>query len=233
VSVVPHIETHADDDYLVHHQFEDADQQSDTYVIGMWTFLATEVMFFGALFFTYSLYRWTYPMDFYLAHGALNVKWGTINTVVLLVSSFTMACAVHFAQIRNRMGVLGALAVTVSLAFVFLIIKAFEYKEKFDHFLYPGANFRGVIPEHFPHGTPNPNHAQLYFGLYFGMTGLHALHVIIGIITISILGILWVRESKFVTKDYVPTEMVGMYWHFVDLVWIFLFPMMYLIPHPH
>lgn len=221
-----------DDDYLVHHQFEDADQQSDTYIIGMWTFLATEVMFFGALFFTYTLYRWTYPMDFYLAHGALNVVMGTTNTVVLLVSSFTMACAVHFAQVRNRKLVIASLGMTVALAFVFLVIKFFEYKEKFAHHLYPGATFQ-IDPEHFHHGAPNPNHAQLYFGLYFGMTGLHAVHVIIGIIAISVLARMWQKQSRFVTHDYIPTELVGMYWHFVDLVWIFLFPMMYLIPHPH
>jgi cytochrome c oxidase subunit 3 len=233
MSAITHHSDHLDEDaQLVHHQFEDAEQQSDTYVIGMWTFLATEVMFFGALFLTYSLYRWTYPMDFYRSSLALNDMMGGINTVILLFSSFTMACAVHFAQLRKRTMVLGSLAVTVGCALGFLVIKFFEYKEKFEHHLYPGAGFH-IDPHHFHNEPPNANHAQLYFGLYFAMTGLHAVHVIIGIITISILSLMWFRRSRLVTQDYVPTELVGMYWHFVDLVWIFLFPLMYLIPHPH
>jgi cytochrome c oxidase subunit 3 len=219
-----------DDDVQLHHQFEDIDQQNESYAVGMWAFLCTEVMFFGALFIMYALYRFNYQEDFYRAHKELNVTMGTTNTVVLLFSSFTMACAVHFAQVRNRKGVIGTLTVTILCACAFLTIKGFEYAEKFEHHLYPGISF-GNLPEHL-HGA-NPNHAQLFYGLYFAMTGLHAFHVIAGIITIGILLSLWVRNKPIVTKDYMPTEMVGLYWHFVDLVWIFLFPLMYLLPQPH
>jgi cytochrome c oxidase subunit 3 len=221
---------HHDDDVLLHHQFEDIEQQNDTYYVGMWTFLVTEVMFFGALFLVYTLYRWTYPMDFYLAHKGLSVPMGAFNTVVLLISSFTMACAVHFAQVRKRMLVLGSLGVTMGLAAVFLVVKYFEYTSKFEHHLMPGPTF-GSHKEYL--FGANPNHSQLFYGLYFGMTGLHAVHIIIGILVIGILAGFWARKNPLVTKDYLPTEMVGLYWHFVDLVWIFLFPLMYLIPQPH
>lgn len=221
---------HHDDDGVLHHQFESIEQQNDAYIVGMWTFLTTEVMFFAALFLTYALYRFNYQEDFYRAHLELDVTKGTINTVILLISSFTMACAVHFAQLRNRKMVLATLTATIGCAVAFLGIKYFEYAAKFEHHLNPGPLF-GSIPEHL-HGA-NPNHAQLYYGLYFGMTGLHAVHIIIGIIAIGTLAILWLRDRPIVTKDFIPTELVGLYWHFVDLVWVFLFPLMYLLPKPH
>jgi cytochrome c oxidase subunit III len=214
----------------LHHQFEDIEQQNETYVVGMWTFLVTEIMFFGALFLTYTLYRWHYQMDFYLAHEHLSVPMGAINTVILLFSSFTMVLGVHFAQLKNVKGVLASLTVTIVCAFGFLIIKYFEYQGKFADNLFPGAGFT-TNPE-VVHGA-NLNHAQIFYGLYFGMTGLHALHVIIGILIIGVLAAMWARGNRLVTEDFVPTEMVGLYWHFVDLVWIFLFPLMYLIPAPH
>lgn len=217
---------HEDGFHLPYHQFEDIDQQNEIYAIGMWTFLVTEVMFFGALFLTYSLFRWRYPEDFYLAHLELDVKLGAINTSVLLFSSFTMVMAVHFAQLRKKLQVLGFLGVTLACAFTFLVIKFFEYKAKFDHALVPGQNFKGF--EHL-HGA-NPNAAQLFYSMYFAMTGLHAVHIIAGIIIISVLMLLWMKGKKYVTEDFMPTEMIGLYWHFVDLVWIFLFPLFYLIP---
>jgi cytochrome c oxidase subunit 3 len=216
-------------DEALHHQFEDIEQQNESYVVGMWSFLVTEVMFFGALFFTYTLYRWTYQLDFYKAHEHLNVPMGATNTTILLFSSFTMVLAVYGAQIKNRMYVLINLAITIACAFGFLIIKTFEYKDKFDAHLYPGITFTTNSAE--LHNA-NLNHAQLYFGLYFGMTGLHAVHVIVGILLLSTLFFLWYRRAKSVTVDFVPTELIGLYWHFVDLVWIFLFPLMYLIPNP-
>lgn len=218
-----------DHNEALHHQFEDIEQQNECYIVGMWSFLVTEVMFFGALFFTYTLYRWTYQLDFYKAHEHLNVTMGATNTVILLMSSFTMVLAVYGAQIKNRKYVLINLALTIACAFGFLIIKTFEYKDKFAAHLFPGINFTTDAAE--LHNA-NLNHAQLYYGLYFGMTGLHAVHVIIGILLLGTLFMLWYRNAKSVILDFVPTELIGLYWHFVDLVWIFLFPLMYLIPNP-
>ncbi len=217
-------------DSPLHVQYEDMEQQNECYMVGMWTFLVTEIMFFGALFVIYTLYRSNYQQDFWLAHHHLNVVMGAVNTTILLISSFTMVLAVHFAQLHNRKATIINLILTICCAFGFLIIKAFEYNEKFADHLYPGASF-GTKPEALNHA--NPNHAQLFYGLYFGMTGLHAVHVIVGIIVISALIYLWTRKAKSVMLDYVPTELVGLYWHFVDLVWIFLFPLYYLMPRPH
>ncbi len=224
---------HADphDEYSpLKHQYEDIEQQNECYTVGMWTFLVTEIMFFGALFFTYTLYRWNYQEDFYLAHEHLNVTLGAINTTILLFSSFTMVMGVHYAQLKDKLKVLGSLTVTMGCAFAFLVIKYFEYAEKFRDHLYPGANFTTDAAS--LHGA-NLNHAQLFFGLYFGMTGLHAIHIIIGILCIGTLAGMWAKGNKLVTEDYLPTEMIGLYWHFVDLVWIFLFPLMYLMPQPY
>jgi cytochrome c oxidase subunit 3 len=212
----------------LHHQFEDIEQQNETYIVGMWTFLVTEVMFFGALFLAYILYRWNYQADFYGAHEELSVMWGGINTTILLISSFTMVCAVHFAQLQNRKMVINMLGATVACACAFLGIKfTFEWPPKFAHHLYPGSAFH-------PHAEvlhgAREKPAEIFYSLYFGMTGLHALHIIAGILVIGALIYLWVRRAKSVTEDFVPTEMVALYWHFVDLVWIFLFPLFYLIP---
>jgi cytochrome c oxidase subunit 3 len=226
---------HGHDDAL-HHQFENIDQQNESYIVGMWTFLVTEVMFFGALFLTFTLYRWMYQNDWYIAHKALDIAPGAANTTILLFSSFAVVMAVQGAQLHNRKQVLGWLTVTQVCAAAFLAIKwIFEWSVKFAHNLYPGPGF-GLDPEHpgqVSHylAGANPNHAQLFFGMYFGMTGLHAVHVIVGMIVIGALMYLWYKRAKSVTVDYVPTELVGLYWHFVDLVWIFLFPLFYLMPH--
>jgi cytochrome c oxidase subunit 3 len=226
---VGHGHGHGHDEAL-HHQFENIDQQNESYIVGMWTFLVTEVMFFGALFLTFTLYRWQYQTDWFLAHNALKVGPGAINTMILLASSFAVVMAVQGAQLKKRNQVLATLAFTQLCAAAFLAIKwIFEWTPKFEHHLYPGVSF-GHSPEHLYNA--NPNHAQLFFGLYFGMTGLHAVHVIVGMIVIGALMWLWYKRAKSVTTDYVPTELVGLYWHFVDLVWIFLFPLFYLMPNP-
>jgi cytochrome c oxidase subunit 3 len=159
----------------------------------------------------------------------LNVLMGGINTFVLLMSSFFMVMAVQGAQKKNRFQVLAWLTGVQLCAFTFLGIKYFEYKSKFDDQLYPGINFT-TNPEHVHHA--NLNHAQMFYGLYFGMTGLHALHIIVGIIVIAAAMYLWGRRALSVTQDFVFTEMIGLYWHFVDLVWIFLFPLFYLQAPP-
>ena len=216
-------------DEALHHQFEDIDQQNESYIVGMWSFLVTEIMFFGALFFTYTLYRWTYQLDWWKAHNTLNVALGGVNTFNLLLSSFFMVMAVYWAQMHNRKKVLLWLAAVQACAFVFLVIKFFEYSAKFEHHLFPGINFT-TDASHLQNA--NLNHAQLFFGLYFGMTGLHGVHVIVGILLIGALMWMWFKNNPLVTKDFVPTEMIGLYWHFVDLVWIFLFPLFYLMPSP-
>ena len=212
------------------HQYEDIEQQNETYIVGMWTFLVTEVMFFGAFFLMYTVYRMYYQHDFYLAHEHLDVTMGAINTFILLLSSFTMVMAVQGAQLKNRSQVIGNLGFTQIFALAFLVIKSFEYRSKFADNLFPGVNFQQNAEV--LHGA-NLNHAQLFYGLYFGMTGLHAVHIIVGMLVIGSLMAMWFRRNPLVVNDFVPTELVGLYWHFVDLVWIFLFPLMYLLPKPH
>ncbi|GAB4456588.1 MAG: hypothetical protein OHK0029_14830 [Armatimonadaceae bacterium] len=349
-ATVPHGDGHAHDH---HHgapqplapQFEDIDQQNESYIIGMWTFLVTEIMFFGALFLAYSIYRTLYFDTWLDAHKFLDITYGTINTAVLLTSSFTMVVAVWAAQQGKKMLLINMLAVTVICSFAFLGIKYIEYSTKFSEGLFPGRNFdyvkanriyaehhgghgghggehggehggtaahgeagahsdtgetletplregaggaarpvlaplggehaakgegeehggtvtRTEIGEVLSNGTrfdytppegfisymagPTPDiaqatlsldakreevrgrRAQLFFSIYFVMTGLHGIHVIVGILMMAI--IMWMRWLDHIAvKDYMTTEMVGLYWHFVDIVWIFLFPMMYLI----
>lgn len=214
----------------LHHQYEDIGQQNESYIVGMWTFLVTEVMFFGAFFLMYTVYRMYYQRDFFLAHEHLNIPLGAVNTMILLLSSFFMVMAVQGAQLKNRNQVIGNLGLVQLCAMGFLTIKYFEYSEKFHDKLVPGVNF--VQDPAVLHGA-NLNHAQIYYGLYFGMTGLHAVHILVGMLVIGSLMAMWLKRDPLVTKDFVPTELVGLYWHFVDLVWIFLFPLMYLLPKPH
>ena len=239
----------------VYHQFEDLDQQNESYIVGMWVFLVTEIMFFGALFVSYVLYRNLYPEAFHAAASTLNVVLGAVNTTVLLISSLSMALAVHAAQVGRRWVTIAWIGFTVLCAFIFLGIKAVEYSEKISHHHVPGSNFQWssggtgehggfarregiyVYPENgtrtdegffAPTESKQADHAQMFYFLYFCITGLHAIHIIIGIITMTILAALLALDRPIV-RDYMPTEMVGLYWHFVDIVWIFLFPMLYLI----
>jgi len=231
MSAIAHPADHGHDDHgPLHHQFEDIAQQNETYIVGMWTFLVTEVMFFGAFFLMYTVYRMYYQQDFYLAHEHLDVTLGGINTMVLLFSSFCMVMAVQGAQLGNRRQVIGNLGIVELCAAIFLAIKSVEYSAKFADNLFPGPNFQNnAAVLHYA----NLNHAQMFYGLYFGMTGLHAVHIIVGMLIIGALGAEWIKRNPLVTRDFIPTELVGLYWHFVDLVWIFLFPLMYLLPKPH
>ncbi|MBS1704255.1 MAG: cytochrome c oxidase subunit 3 [Armatimonadetes bacterium] len=208
----------------VFEQYEDIHQQNDSYVVGMWAFLVTEVMFFGALFLMYSIYRWKYQPYFWEVHHELDWRLGALNTTILLASSFSMALAVHFAQRTQKTKQLMCLGTTVLCAFGFLVVKGIEWSAKWEHHHIPGPNF------HWTEATVPPNVAQLFFSLYFAMTGLHGVHVVVGIIVISVLAILVAKDNVMVKGDYIPTELIGLYWHFVDLVWIFLFPLFYLIP---
>lgn len=210
---------------VVYTQYETIEQQQETYILGMWAFLVTEIMFFGALFLIYTLYRWQYQRDFFIFHEQLDWRLGGVNTLVLLTSSFTMALAVHYHQKRKKGPTLACLGLTNLGALGFLGIKAVEYGEKIKHHLVPNDTFFWDAAAH----GGNPEHARVFFSLYFSMTGLHGVHVLIGFLVISLLMVLIAIEHPLIT-DYIPTEMVGLYWHFVDLVWIFLYPLYYLIP---
>lgn len=210
-------------DSRVAHQFDDAVQQHEADTLGMWTFLATEVLFFGGLFAAYAVYRFLYPEAFHIGGSFLDLPLGTLNTGILLTSSLTMALAVHAAQTEQQKKVALFLALTCAMGLVFLGIKSMEYSHKFEEGLFPGAGFH-------PHleSEVAPAGLQLFFVLYFILTGLHALHVIIGIVMIGGLAA-WVFWRGLPKNAAIAMELIGLYWHFVDVVWIFLFPLLYLI----
>ena len=202
------------------HQFDDPEQQVEASTLGMWAFLATEILFFGGLFVGYVVYRLAYPQAFAAASNHLDIALGTVNTAVLIGSSLTMVLAVYSAQFAGRRAQIIFLLATLLLGTIFLGIKGLEYAHKFHEHLVPGAGFR--------FDDADPRHAAIFFSLYFALTGLHAFHMIIGA---GLLLWLTVRawRGHFSAGYYTPAEMVGLYWHFVDVVWIFLFPLLYLI----
>ena len=220
----PHAD-HAHHPALAHH-FDNLAQQSEAATLGMWVFLVTEVLFFGGLFATYMVYRSQFPEAFAAASHELDVTLGTINTVVLITSSLTMALAVHAAQMGQRKLLMTFLILTMILGGVFLGIKSLEYYHKFTEHHVPGADFHFLEQKY-------AQHAQIFFSLYFVMTGLHAIHMIIGIGIMLVM--LWWSWNGTITEEYSsPIEISGLYWHFVDIVWIFLFPLLYLIGrHAH
>jgi cytochrome c oxidase subunit III len=218
---------------LLHH-FAEPQQQRDAASLGMWIFLATEVMFFGGLFCAYLIYRRLYFGDFGAASKSIDATLGATNTAVLICSSLTVVLAVWAAQIALRKLLIGSLIVTMLLGMVFLGIKGKEYKDKFEEHHVPGASFsfdHVPIPGH-PDQYANPRHAEIFFALYFIMTGLHALHMIIGLGLFAwLLFMAW--KGRFTPEYHTPIEIGGLYWHFVDIVWIYLFPLLYLIDrHP-
>lgn len=200
--------------------FADAFQQRESAKMGIWVFLLTEILFFGGLFCFYVVYRALNTEMFHAAHEQLDVMLGGINTVVLIVSSLTMALAIRSMQVNNKRWTLINLAATFSLAGVFLVIKYFEYSHKIHEGLLPGNlfSFSGIE-------ATNPH---IFFGVYFTMTGLHGIHVIAGMIAIAWMFYRTVR-NHFSADYYNPIEMTGLYWHLVDLIWIFLFPLLYLV----
>ncbi len=199
-------------------QFEDAEQQSEASHLGMWTFLTTEVLFFGGLFMAYILYRHVYPDSFAIGSRHTNLFYGTLNTAILLTSSLTMALAVQAAQASQTRSTGRWLLLTLLFALGFLVVKGFEYHQDFVEHLVPGPQFNPALPLH----------AQLFFWLYWAMTGLHAIHVTVGIGLLSVITVL-AQRGRFSERYYTPVEICGLYWHFVDLVWIFLYPLLYLI----
>ena len=202
------------------HQFDDAAQQHEASWLGMWVFLATEVMFFGGMFLGYTVYRSTYPDAFAGASNHLDIVLGTINTAVLICSSFTMALAVRGAQLDTRKPTIIFLILTMILGTVFLGIKFTEYYAKFEEHFVPGSAFA--------YPGPQAHAAEIFFSFYFAMTGMHALHMIIGLGLLTTM-IVKTACGRFSSSYYTPMEIVGLYWHFVDIVWIFLFPLLYLV----
>jgi cytochrome c oxidase subunit 3 len=222
----------------LNHQFDDLEQQRETYTMGMWAFLITEVMFFGGLFMAYIVFRYKYPLAFAEASRHLNLVISAANTIILLTSSLTIALAVRAAQLGKTKAIVTFLTVTLLLCLAFLGLKSVEYYEEYQENLIPGLNFayeHQASESNLSHGEAaaieseiDPRHVELFFVIYFIMTGFHAIHMIIGAGVLVILIVLAWR-NWFPPENYAPIEMMGLYWHFVDIVWIFLFPLLYLI----
>ncbi|MDX1630278.1 MAG: cytochrome c oxidase subunit 3 family protein [Thermoanaerobaculia bacterium] len=202
------------------HHFDSMEQQRDTSTLGMWTFVAQEVMFFGGLFTAYLVYRVLHPKAFEIGSAHLDIWLGGINTAVLIASSFTMAMAVWAAQTGRRKQIGHFLVATLILGSVFLGIKAYEYNHKWHEHLVPGS--------HFALDSPYEDNVELFFCLYFAMTGMHALHMVIGV-GLLLWFIVKAYKGRFTPEYSHPVEIFGLYWHFVDIVWIFLFPLLYLL----
>jgi len=218
---------------LLHH-FADPQQQRDSASLGMWIFLGTEVMFFGGLFCAYLIYRIWYYADFAAASKSINAALGGTNTAVLICSSLTVVLAIWAAETSRRALMLAMLVLTMFFGLCFLGIKGVEYHDKFVEHHVPGPSFsfeHEQIPGH-PGQYANPQHAEIFFALYFIMTGLHALHMIVGLGIFTWLFVMaW--KGRFTPEYHTPLEIGGLYWHFVDIIWIYLFPLLYLIDrHP-
>lgn len=201
-----------------HPELPSLDQE--TISVGMWVFLAGEVMFFGGLFTVYIIYRLNYPQVFAEASRHLDALIGSANTFLLLTSSLTAALAVHAAQLGRRRLLITFLLATIILGAAFLGLKGLEYYQEFEQSLFPGGSFN--------YPGSNPQRAELFFSLYFTMTGLHALHMLAGIsVFLIVIFMAWRRGIS--PENYAPVEVAGLFWHFVDVVWIFIFPLLYLI----
>ncbi|MFZ0632046.1 MAG: cytochrome c oxidase subunit 3 family protein [Acidobacteriaceae bacterium] len=232
-AITPHDE-HAHPPFLRHH-FENVAQQREAATFGMWLFLLTEIMFFGGMFCAYLIYRnWYYPA-FVAGSHTLHIWAGTLNTTLLIISSFTMAMGVHAAETRQRKPLLRWMVLTMVLGIGFLCVKAYEWHDEWVEHHVPGLNFSPVQFETGTKAYPDDKlpldmaeKTQVYFSLYFAMTGMHALHMIIGV---SLLAFLFVKAwgGAYTSGHVAPIENFGLYWHFVDIVWIFLYPLLYLI----
>jgi cytochrome c oxidase subunit III len=206
-------------EHLQHH-FIDSDQQFEASKLGMWVFLVTEILFFGGLFTAYIVYRAWYPDLYLLASEELDTFWGAVNTFVLIGSSLTVAMAIRSAQLNQIKGLIINLWITIGLASVFMVIKFFEYTHKFEKGIFPGAHYSydGIAHEK----------ANIFFSIYYMMTGLHGVHVLIGI-GLMVWLVFKAKKNVFHSGYYTPVEITGLYWHLVDVIWIFLFPLLYLI----
>jgi cytochrome c oxidase subunit III len=240
-------ESHAATDHVhghpaLQHHFENMEQQREAGTLGMWIFLVTELMFFGGMFLAYTLYRSNFPEAFASASNHLDIKLGALNTGVLILSSLTMALAVYFTQTGKRQPQILCLVLTLGLGLTFLGVKAVEYYDKYESHLIPGK----LIPSHEfgpgiqLEGQPHDPHkitllpgatlkqVEMFYWIYFAMTGMHALHMIIGAGLLTFL-IIYSVKGRYDPEYHSPVEVIGLYWHFVDIVWIFLFPLLYLL----
>jgi cytochrome c oxidase subunit III len=224
------------------HHFENMEQQREAGTLGMWVFLVTEIMFFGGMFLAYTLYRSKYGAAFASASNHLDITFGALNTGVLILSSFTMAMAVYFTQVGKSRPQILCLILTITLGLTFLGVKGVEYYDKYEDRLIPGHLIPGrpFDPEVQHEGEPLDKHklhlqpgatvqnVEMFYWLYFAMTGMHALHMIIGAGLLTFLLIFSIK-GRYGPEYHSPVEVIGLYWHFVDIVWIFLFPLLYLL----
>lgn len=212
--------THAPGERPHAHHFDNAEHEYQSSKQGVWLFLCTEILMFGGLFVAYALFHRMYPELFKAGSTHLDWKLGAVNTVVLLFSSLTMALGIYYNQLRNKNMAALMLIITLVCGFIFLGVKWVEYSHKFHEGLYPGAMFSGEVGE--------VKNLALYFSFYFMMTGLHAIHVVTGMGLIAWVLVRTLR-GEFGPDYYTPVEGVGLFWHLVDLVWIYLFPLLYLV----
>ncbi|HTS50032.1 MAG TPA: cytochrome c oxidase subunit 3 family protein [Bryobacteraceae bacterium] len=228
----PHsaVAEHAEHSPYLRHHFDNMEQQFDSATLGMWVFLLTEIMFFGGMFGAYTVYRSMYPEAFASTSMHMNPAFGAANTAVLIVSSLTMALAVRSARLGKQQALQMFLILTMIFGIAFLVIKGFEYHEHWVDMkvpLFSGHWDYSNTPE-FPHQAQYSHQAQILFCFYFFMTGFHALHMLVGVGLMTTI-LMMARRGIFSTNYFTPVEISGLYWHFVDIVWIFLFPLLYLI----
>lgn len=209
--------------HLQHH-FVSSDQQFDAAKLGMWLFLVTEILLFSGMFVAYVVFRSLHPEVFANTSTLLDWRLGGLNTIILLASSLTVALAIRSIQLDDKKWLVRYLLITLGLAIVFLVVKYFEYTDKFSHGIFAGTAFNPIGD----YAVYNVPYAAQFFSIYFVMTGIHAIHIIIGIAIISRMTYrAW--KGHFNREWYTPVEMTGLYWHLVDLIWIFLFPLLYLV----
>lgn len=220
-----HVHAHGDDEHNPHlaHHFDTMGQQAGAAKLGMWLFLATEILMFSGLFLAYFITRMFYPEMVLEAHEYLSKTAGGVNTLVLLSSSYTMAMAVRSAQTSDSRGIQRWLILTMLCGCIFMVVKYFEYSSKFEHGMLPGKYYSAHLHGYEIEGLPH-----IFFAVYFMMTGLHGIHVLIGL---GIMIWIYIRAGRgdFSATNYAAVENTGLYWHLVDLVWIFLFPLLYLV----
>lgn len=206
------------------HYFVSSEQQFDAAKLGMWLFLITEILLFSGMFVAYTVYRVWHPEVYEVASGALNPWLGGLNTIVLLFSSFTVASSIHYIQKGDQRKMIINIALTILCAAIFMVVKYFEYTSKFEHGIFPGAH----LDPHGEYAIYNVPYAAQFFSIYFVMTGIHGVHVLVGMGLFAWLLVRGLR-GDFTAEWYTPVELTGLYWHIVDIIWIFLFPLMYLI----
>ncbi len=228
----PHgaVAEHAEHSPYLRHHFDSMEQQFDSATLGMWVFLLTEIMFFGGMFGAYTVYRSMYPAAFASTSMHMNPAFGAANTAVLIVSSLTMALAVRSARMGSQKALQIFLILTMIFGIAFLVIKGFEYHEHWVDMkvpLFSGHWDYSNTPE-FPHQAQYSHQAQILFCFYFFMTGFHAVHMLVGVGLMTTI-LVMARRGVFRQNYFTPVEISGLYWHFVDIVWIFLFPLLYLI----